>query len=352
MAAAAGNAPIIIKKVKKGGGGGHHGGAWKVAYADFVTAMMAFFLLLWLLNATTEEQKMGIADYFTPSSVSRSSSGGGGVLAGQSLSKSGVMTNNRSSVSVTMALPSPAEESDSEGDARVRKTGPSVDVEEVTVEVRSDDEGLPTPEQQAALEQAELEEMLAEREQAQFDEAEEQLRRSLESVPELAGLAENLLVDQTLEGLRIQIVDRDKAAMFPLGGARMYEHTEQLMGLVVQAVADLPNQLAIKGHTDATPFSARNGYGNWELSTDRAHASRRALLNQGLPEERIASVAGRAAQELLLPNDPFSAQNRRISIILLRENLTGEAAREAAAGTAEVGAPRQEIGGGGGVSLE
>ena len=339
MAAAAGNAPIIIKKVKKGGGGGHHGGAWKVAYADFVTAMMAFFLLLWLLNATTEEQKMGIADYFTPSSVSRSSSGGGGVLAGRSLSESGVMTNNRSSVSVTMALPSPAEENDTEGDARIRGTGPSLDVEEVAVEVGTDDEDPPTPERRAALEQAELEEMLAEREQARFDEAEDRLRQSLESVPELADLAENLLVDRT------------PAAMFPLGSARMYAHTEGLMGLVVQAVAALPNQLAIKGHTDATAFSARNGYGNWELSTDRAHASRRALLNQGLPEERIASVAGRAAQELLLPDDPFSARNRRISIILLHENLTGEAARDAAAETAGGGAARQETGDGG-VSLE
>lgn len=324
MAAAAGNAPIIIKKVKKVSGGGHHGGAWKVAYADFVTAMMAFFLLLWLLNATTEEQKSGIADYFTPSSVSRSHSGGGGVLAGQSVAKKGVMRDNRSSVSVTMSLPSAAEQNDTEGAGQRQLTGPSQDEVEVEVEV-------PTEAEQAELAQEQLEAMLAEREEAQFEEAEDALRQALESVPELAELAENLLVDQTPEGLRIQIVDQDRTSMFALGSSEMYGHTQKLMGLVVEAISGLPNQIAIKGHTDASPFSGQNGYGNWELSTDRANASRRALINQGLAPERIASVVGRADQDPLLPEDPLSAQNRRISIVLLREGLTGQDAVDAAA---------------------
>ena len=309
--AVAGNAPIIIKKVKKGGHG-HHGGAWKVAYADFVTAMMAFFLLLWLLNATTDEQKQGIADYFTPASVSKNFSGGGGVMGGKTLSKEGVMARDRSAVNVTISIPSdnPVTEPDNQGD----EMGKAPEKYEEN----------PPP----LLEREQIEEMMAIEEQQQLEAAEESLRQALEAVPELKELSENLIIEQTTEGLRIQIVDQAKYAMFPLGSAQMYDHTKALMKLVVEAIGDLPQEVAIKGHTDATPYRNDQGYSNWELSTDRANASRRALIDAGLAAERIESVAGRAAQEPLIEEDPFSPQNRRISILLLRENAMPRTAEE------------------------
>ncbi len=295
------NRPIIVKKVKKGGGHGHHGGAWKVAYADFVTAMMAFFLLLWLLNATTEEQKRGIADYFSPHSVAPSSSGAGGVMGGQSMDLEGTLNSDRSPVGITISIPSSSEEAD-----------PTEQAEEGEAAAKSPEE----------LSDEALQREMADREAEQFEAAEEALRQAIQSVPELQDLAENLLVDQTPEGLRIQIVDREKTSMFPSGSAQMYGRTQQLMGLVADAIAGLPNRVAIKGHTDATPFSSGSGYSNWELSTDRANASRRALLEAGLDPRRIESVAGRADQEPLIADDPYSPQNRRISVILLRENQT------------------------------
>ena len=299
--AAAGNAPIIIKKVKKGGHG-HHGGAWKVAYADFVTAMMAFFLLLWLLNATTDEQKQGIADYFTPASVSKNFSGGGGVLSGKTLSDEGVMARDRSAVNVTISIP-----------ADTPVTEPNESAEEAG-------KGPGTDEAPPLLDREQIEEMLAIEEQEQLDAAEQELRQAIEEVPELKDMADSLIIENTPEGLRIQIVDQAKYSMFPLGSAKMYEHTRKLMALVVQAIADLPQEVSIKGHTDATPYRNDQGYSNWELSTDRANASRRALIAEGLPDERIVSVSGRAAQEPLLEEDPFAPENRRISITLLREN--------------------------------
>ncbi len=162
--------------------------------------------------------------------------------------------------------------------------------------------------------------MLAEREAEQFAKAEQALRQAIEEVPELESLINNLLIDQTPEGMRIQIVDAEGKSMFPLSSARMYEHTRKLLGLVADAVRTLPQQIAVKGHTDAAPFVNDNGYSNWELSTDRANSSRRALIEAGLPTARIASVVGLADTEHLDEDDPFSPRNRRISIILLREN--------------------------------
>jgi len=135
----------------------------------------------------------------------------------------------------------------------------------------------------------------------------------------LQDLKDHLLVDQTPEGMRIQIVDQEGESMFPSGSAQMYETTRKLLDLVADAVRQLPQQIAIKGHTDSTPYSGDNGYSNWELSTDRANSSRRALMQAGLPAQRIASVVGLADTEPLTADDPTAAKNRRISIILLRE---------------------------------
>jgi len=282
---------IIIKKIKKGGHG-HHGGAWKVAYADFVTAMMAFFLLLWLLNVTTKEQKMGLADYFTPASASQSESGAGGVLGGKTMMEQGAKAGDRAQIAVTVTIAQP----------------------EVV-----EKEGQPKDQTEAEKEK-EFEKKLAELEQQNFEEARDQLRQAIQEVPELADLKRNLLIDMTPEGLRIQLVDQDRQSMFPSGSSQMADRTKLLLQKVSQVIQRLPNKVSISGHTDSTAFrGGENGYGNWELSTDRANASRRALTDSGVPASRIQNVIGKADSDPLLPNDPTNAANRRISIVLLRD---------------------------------
>ena len=300
------NHPIIIVKKKKHAHHPHHGGAWKVAYADFVTAMMAFFLLLWLLNVTTDDQKRGIAQFFTPESVSRSTSGSGGVLGGLNVSPGNLPSNSPTAMIQTPPPLPPenrptAEESDSE------PGGPA-------------EEAARKPEeQQREATEADVLKALARREEQEFEKAEQDLRRAIEDIPEMRQLAQNLLIDRTPEGLRIQIVDQDKTSMFPLGSSAPYEHTKKLLALVTQVVLQLHNGISVTGHTDATPFSRTNAYSNWELSTDRANSSRRTMLESGLPAERISRVIGKADRDPLLANDPSDPRNRRISIVLLRE---------------------------------
>ncbi len=298
MANAADERPILIKKVKKGGGHGHHGGAWKVAYADFVTAMMAFFLLLWLLSTSSEEQLTGLADYFSPTALSTSTqSGAGGILGGRSLSEEGAAVGERSPMGITVSLASPEEEE-----------------EEPEEEVEVDD---------GEVSEEQLTKQLEERERERFEKAEAELRQAIEATPGLEQLNGNLLIDQTDEGLRIQIVDKKGAAMFKSGSAEPAPETLKLLELVAAAVKRLPNQIVISGHTDATPFTGRDDYSNWELSTDRANASRRVLIANALPAERIEEVSGKAATELLLPDDPSSPQNRRVAIIVLNNRAGG-----------------------------
>lgn len=283
--------PIIVKKIIKKGGG-HHGGAWKVAYADFVTAMMAFFLLLWLLNVATKEQLNAISDYFDPShpQISESVSGAGGVLGGLTVSPDGAMSSNTQSVSPTTAPPRQA--GDAEGDTE------------------TDDPS------EAAIEEAQRKQ-----EEQRFEEARQQLEQEIEKSPELADLKKNLLVDMTPEGLRIQIVDQEGNSMFPSGSAKMFDKTKKLLEMVGKVVEKLPNQLSVRGHTDSSPYGSGADYTNWELSADRANASRRVLTETGLPEKRIHNVVGKSDTEPLVAGNPADPRNRRISIILLRDEL-------------------------------
>ncbi|MBL6928311.1 MAG: flagellar motor protein MotB [Rhodospirillales bacterium] len=291
----------IIKKVKKGGHAAAHGGAWKVAYADFVTAMMAFFLLLWLLNSVSQEQLEGVSNYFAPQSTSATTSGSGGVLGGLSSAEAGALGNpvNRPpTVTMDLAPPSAGSGSTSEGESDTPEEG---DVDEESAE-----------------------EMMKKLEEEQFKEAEEAINQAIQSIPSLQQMAESLIIDNTPEGLRIQIVDQEGLAMFPRGTADMFGHTQKMLGLVAQVVNKMPQKISIAGHTDSTKFGGGNqGYTNWELSADRANASRRALLEMGTPAERISRVVGKAAEDPFVKEDPTHARNRRISIILLRG--TGEA---------------------------
>ena len=287
------NNTIIIKKVKKGDHGAH-GGAWKVAYADFVTAMMAFFLLLWLLNAVSQEQLEGISDYFAPISTDAATSGGGGLMAGKTVANRGVFETDASPPSAVVNLPISRDDgSDAEANARNAADGSGS---------ASDD----------------LAEQLAEREEQQFREAEEKLRLAIEAAPKLKQLANSLLIDNTAEGLRIQIIDQERLPMFPRGSAEMYIHTRKILELVAQVVQKMPQDIAIAGHTDSTKFASDNGYSNWELSADRANAARRALIRRGVPQERIARVVGKAATDPLLADEPTAPGNRRLAVVLLR----------------------------------
>lgn len=294
--------PIIIKKVKAHGHA-HHGGAWKVAYADFVTAMMAFFLLLWLLNATTEEQKAGISNYFSPVSVSSNSSGSGGLFGGTDFTSEASLSSGSGP-----------------GDGAAVVQLPPVDSAEFDVD--ADGDSLPE-----TIDEDELAELVAKQEEEQFEKAAAELRQAIRSVPELAELQDSLVVEQTPEGLRIQLLDQEQVSMFGLGSTEPEEETRRLLSLVAEAVKHLPNKLSISGHTDGRPFHGASGYSNWELSADRANAARRLLIDAGIEASRVAQVQGRADTELLVPEDPTSPRNRRISVVLLRENRAAKGAQ-------------------------
>jgi chemotaxis protein MotB len=319
-----GNGTIIIKKIKKADHGAHHGGAWKVAYADFVTAMMAFFLLLWLLNVTTDVQKRGIADYFEPTIAAKSDSGGsGGILGGKAVGKPGSMQQD--AVAPSVAIPIPAERQPDDGDDGEESGAPSKAAD--SGDPQSADKAQPAgngeaPDFAAKLDkitQAAAAKSATEREEQQFSAAEFALRQAMQDIPDLKNLADNLMVDRTPDGLRIQIVDQDKTSMFALGSSEMAEPAKKLMALVTQVMQRLPNKISVSGHTDATPFARAGTYGNWELSADRANASRRALIAAGLPGERIAKVVGVADREPMVADQPNSPRNRRISMVLLHE---------------------------------
>jgi len=276
------NQPIIVKKIKKGGHGGHHGGAWKVAYADFVTAMMAFFLLLWLLSTTSVEQRSGIADYFTPTTATLSKvSGAGDILAGRSLADGArVGDGGSSAVIVAVQIPKVATQKD-------------------------------------------IEELKAKKEQEAFDEAKSALEKTISENPDLSDLQNNIKIDMTEEGMRIQIVDREGGALFDAGTANLRPKTRRLLEQVAKVVAQLDNDVSIAGHTDSAalpprPGAAANDYSNWELSSDRANAGRRVLIGSGVETARIQQVVGKADQEPLLEEDPTRPENRRISVVLKR----------------------------------
>ena len=228
MAEEAAKQPIIIKKVIKVTGG-HGGGAWKIAYADFVTAMMAFFLLLWLLNSVTQEQLEGISNYFAPVSASTSTSGSGDILGGKTITEEGASESSTSRDSVTVDLPPP----------KAGKGSADAEGAEGESEGKSDNAS---------------EEALKEAEQEQFEKAQEELEETIDPNPAMKQFKESLLIDDTPEGLRIQLVDQDGLAMFPSGGADMFLHTRRLMEIVSKVVVTLPQRLAVSGHTDAVPF--------------------------------------------------------------------------------------------------
>jgi chemotaxis protein MotB len=284
------DATILIKKVKKVQGGGHHGGAWKVAYADFVTAMMAFFLLMWLINTTSPEQKRGIADYFAPASVSESTSGSGGILGGTALGSEGAKSNGSMSVIEQLAPESP-------------------DTKEAGQSEKSNSLSEATEEALRAE--------MAKREEAAFQSAAQSLRQAMQDMPELAELSKQLIIDQTPEGLRIQLVDQEGRSMFEPNSARPNPRANLLLRAVAKVVNQLPNRVTITGHTSAV-VGSRNP-ADWQLSAQRADAARGVIQAAGVDADRVYQVSGKANSDPLYPDDPTLPGNRRIAIVLLRE---------------------------------
>jgi chemotaxis protein MotB len=299
----AGDNPIIIKRIKKGEHA-HHGGAWKVAYADFVTAMMAFFLLMWLINTTTPEQKRGIADYFAPQSIAQTLSGSGGVLGGKVMGQESARAGGAVSIFQKNSPPSPANQS---------RTTDSADRHGGTA--ASQGQGSDSQSQDSD----QLDSTTASSQDGDFAHAAEAIHQSIHDNPDIAALSKQVLVDQTPDGLRIQLVDQDGRPMFKAGTAEPMSYTRELLETIAKIINRLPNRVSISGHTESTPFSGPNGMTNWELSSDRANVSRAILTGSGLDPDRIYEVAGKAGSEPLLPEDPNASANRRLSIVLLRE---------------------------------
>jgi chemotaxis protein MotB len=269
--------PIVVKRIKKGGGG-HHGGAWKIAYADFVTAMMAFFLLMWLLGSTTEGDKKGIADYFG-SPLKIAMGGGSGSGDSSSVVKGGGNDLSRSEGQVN------------KGDVEAKRR---------TLQLKA----LKAEQRQA--------------EAARLESLKKRVEDVLASNPKLAAMKSQIRLEMTRDGLRIQIVDEQNRPMFDSGSAVVKPYMRELLREIGSVLAEVPNRLTLEGHTDAQPFGAgERGYSNWELSSDRANASRRELGSGGLPEDRVLLVQGMASSVLFEPKEPTSPANRRISIIVM-----------------------------------
>jgi chemotaxis protein MotB len=316
--------PIIIKR-EEIVGGGHHGGAWKVAYADFVTAMMAFFLLMWLLNATTEKQRKGLADYFSPSNLfSHSSSGSGKPFGGTSPFSDGPMVSNRGAAEIVNGPNQPLPDAESEDTSTVAQpnktedggsgqedtfgAGDSRHVTPPAKPVKLTD--VPAAAAAAAQAQARLE-------QASFAQAASELKAAVAADPALADLGKQLMVDMTPEGLRIQILDEDHRPMFATGSSELDERARELVLKIAPVLNRLSEDIEITGHTDAAQYQGADRT-NWELSSERANATRRLLVDAGLPERRVRNISGAADRDPLVPTDPLAAANRRIAIVVLR----------------------------------
>jgi chemotaxis protein MotB len=286
----AGDNAVVIKRIKKGGHGGHHGGAWKVAYADFVTAMMAFFLLMWLINTTTPEQKRGIADYFAPQSIAQTVSGSGGVLGGKVMGEDSAHAGGAQSVMQKQSPPSPP--SDTKALANGQATGGAAASTTNSTDSHPAQDG-------------------------DFAHAAEAIHQAVQNNPDIANLSHQVITENTPQGLRIQLVDQDGRPMFEQGSTEPMPYTKKLLAAVGGIIASLPNRVSISGHTAGNDAAATGG--NWELSAARANQARAMLQAGGLSSDRIYEVAGKAGSEPLLPEDPNASANRRLSILLMKE---------------------------------
>lgn len=279
--------PIIVKKISHGGHG-HHGGAWKVAMADFAVAMMAFFMLMWLIGGTTDEEKAAMSEYFDNPSMSQ------GVATNAPASS--VQGPGGSSTSLIAFSNVPEiKEHDKEKDEDFKKE-----------EVEASDE-----DQKRIKEEAEEKKVL--------DDLMENLKKAVEESDALSPYKDQLLIDITPEGMRIQIIDMANRPMFESGKADLMYYTVDILFELAKFIREVPNRISLTGHTDASEFRGREGYGNWELSADRANSARRALVDGGVAENQVGRVVGLASSTLFDKSDPLNPSNRRISLIVMNK---------------------------------
>ncbi|KRG62587.1 flagellar motor protein MotB [Stenotrophomonas humi] len=281
---------VIVRRVKKVQKGGHHGGSWKVAYADFVTAMMAFFMVMWLLAATTKPERAAISDYF----------------------------RNPSPLSGASSTPAPGMAGPGGASTSMIKLGGATDVSRGNSNdpFQNRQEALPTPVEER------------EREKKRLEVLKQELQEAISKSQALEPFKDQLLLDITPEGLRIQIVDKQNRPMFDLGSARLMPYTQTILVELSHFINQVPNRISITGHTDTTAYSTQLGYGNWELSADRANAARRTLLEGGMDEAKVARVVGLSSSVLFDKANPQNPINRRISIVVMTKDAEAAALNE------------------------
>ena len=292
---------VIVRRVKKIQGGGHHGGSWKVAYADFVTAMMAFFLVMWLLATTSKPDRAAISEYF----------------------------RNPSPLSGTSSTPAPGMAGPGGASTSMIKLGGATDVSRGNSNdpFQNQRESIPTPVDER------------EREKKQLEALKQELEQAIDKSQALEPFKDQLLLDITPEGLRIQIVDKQNRPMFDMGSAKLMPYTREILRELSRFINQVPNRISIGGHTDITAYSTQLGYSNWELSADRANAARRALLEGGMGEDKVARVVGLSLSVLFDKTDPQNPINRRISIVVMTKEAEAAALSAIAALPVPVAAP-------------
>ncbi len=283
--------PIIIVK-KKINAAGHHGGAWKVAYADFVTAMMAFFMVMWLVASVSKEQRAAIFEYFKNPSMEQ----------GQSVKAA------------------PGQNGPGGASTSVINLGGGLDA---PASSPRDEQGLGSPTE--AVTEDDAKRIAHELEKKQLESLMQELKEAIDKSQALEPFKDQLLLDITPEGLRIQIVDKQNRPMFDLGKSNLKDYTGQILHEVAKYLNTVPNRVSLSGHTDSKPYGGTRGYTNWELSADRANAARRALLEGGMAEPKIARVVGLASSVLFDRKNPYNPINRRISIIVMTKSAEATA---------------------------
>ena len=279
---------IIVKKIYVEGHGGHHGGAWKVAYADFVTAMMAFFLLLWLLGATNEKQRKALADYFAPTLVEmkENSAGSNGIFGGESIldkdnyPHKAAQTGTRSLTIPVGARGGLKEGSGDKGSLKNRET-------------------------------------LFQEDSANFEAMKKQVQSAMQANAGLSRLADHVHFVETQDGMRIDLLDDANYSMFALGTTQFAPEADKLMGLIAKSISGMENPIMIRGHTDSLGYGNPLAYNNWMLSTGRAEATRRRLADGGIPDQRFNRIEGVADREPMIQANPADPRNRRVAITLL-----------------------------------
>ena len=318
---------IIIKKIEEGHGGAH-GGAWKIALADMMTAMMAFFLLMWLLGASNADQRKSIADYFKPTSHSLTPvgqlAGSNGVLGGRSIIDPDAFPYGSRQTGLLERLtpkseggpnpetdPGPENENEAKDPSKGGKGEGLGSGEGGQGEGGSDPEKMSKAERKAAAEQEDKE---------NFEKLEQELKEKLSENKKFESLKDKVAISRDQDGLRIEIIDNADFAMFPSGGVGMQGKAAALIAEVAASLGDMPNKVAIRGHTDAVPFQNPEGKNNWSLSADRAEATRQILQKKGIKEERFKRIEGVADTDPFNPKDKFDPRNRRMSITVLNQD--------------------------------